>query len=843
MAQVPTYGGPKETLRPIGAAAQEFHDPGRDMLNVPAALKRGFNSLGDAADKIAARFDEARVLDVETQMRQYVVEQTYGDNGYTSLKGSEATAPDDQGRGLAERGLNGFDEKLSMLTRDMKLTTRQQALARKQVAAIRGGFYNNMSAYAFREAQNYESETLSGGISQSQSAAFGDFAKPAAMAESVDHIEQLVDRQAKLNGWPKEYTAQKKLEESSKYFMNAMEGALTAAERDPRAAYYARDILKANRDKITGEVAAQMNARINTVLDNYTVDVNVQKWRATSPSGGNVAYKAATGVVLGSQGADAKKAPVNGSAAYEAAKGETQFAPDGAVRTDVRSYDATGTGLSGVSANAAKAAAEKRGQVWDANAFANDPAYNNAMGALVMDDCVQKAAGDLTQAYALYYSDEKTVQKAMEKAAKSGQPESWISELPPVVAERTMNAKRAYDKKMSGHVTVNGREVSAYEPGYAAASRTWRTRREAERFVLANNGRARVDPKYRDQLVDRLMLEEARSKQDYETEQANRLAKVTDLLVQNGGDFSKVPSELWSKLTYAEQSSVRSTIKRVVIGVKEPDWNVLAEYKLHPDRLAALTDDQFQNLSVAFFGNKADEMALLRATTKQTIAANADATAQGKRLADSGTILTKYGPSDDTLTKAVKALDPKFDPTAKGNARRLMWLSELFAEKVQRGELSPDTVKTTAGLYHELEKIWARDLYTGGGDFKFNAFDVKVSDLPNRGRADAYRVISALTKSRLSLTREPDDRELDQTLFMLMNMRAPNFNLGSAEAPTLDEKVVEAACKDLGVKPDTRSIEVYRQYVIRRLYGLTTASEDLAVRLLDQPMANFNSDF
>lgn len=840
MAQVPNYGGQQEVLRPMGAASQEFYNAGRDMLNVPAASARGRAGLESAVDKITAKFDEARVLDVETQMRQYVVEQTYGDNGYTNLKGSAATQADEHGNGLAQRGLNGFDDKLQQITKDMGLTPHQMALARKQVAAIRGGFYNNMSAYAFQEAQNYEKETLSGGISQTQSAAYGDFAKPDAMTEGVEHIDSLVDRQAKLNGWAPEYTEQKRLEARSAYFANAMEGALTAAERDPRAAYYARDILQANRDQITGETAARYNARINTVLDNFTADTLVQGWHANAPSASTAAYKAAVGVVVNTSGEAKAAGGVNASVAYESAKGETQFNPDGTVRTDVRGMDAIGTGLSGVSAVAAKAAVEKNGQVWDAKAFANDKAYNNAAGALVMDSCVQAAAGDLTQAYAMYFSDEKTVKKAMEQAAKDGHPEDWLSNLPPVVAQRAVEAKEKYDKSMSGRVVKNGREVSAYEPGYAAASKTWRTRAQAERYVLAHNGRARVDPVWREKLVDKMMLDEARAKQDYQTEQSNLLAQVMDTLAKNGGDFSKVPPSLWGRLNPTQQKSVQETIKRVVTGVKEPDWNIYAEYKLNPERLAALSDDEFKNLSAGAFGNKADEMAYLRAATKQKQAMTSDAVAQGRRAADSGAVDYTLGPKKDVMLAAIQTFDPNFKADSASNNRRLAWLSQFFAEKVQRGEIGADVMKHSSALEHEIARIWHRDLYSQNGEFKFDSLNVKLGDLPNRGYTDAYRLIESLTQSRLGLTRKADERELDQTLFLLLNVKSADFGLSSASLPKLDTDVYNAACDALGVPRGTQTPEVYRQYLINRLYGLTSTAESGAVA---HGMGEFVADY
>lgn len=184
-AQVPTYGAQKETLRPMGAMQHEYYDASRLMLNVPNQVNRGFAGLSDAADKFAKQLDETRVLDVETRMRQYIVDQTYGTNGYTNLKGEAACLPDKDGQGLAERSLNGFDKELSRLTEEMQLTPRQNALARKQVAAIRGGFYNDVSKYAFTEAKNYTITGLQGAASQNDQSAFSNFMNPQKLAEGV----------------------------------------------------------------------------------------------------------------------------------------------------------------------------------------------------------------------------------------------------------------------------------------------------------------------------------------------------------------------------------------------------------------------------------------------------------------------------------------------------------------------------------------------------------------------------------------------------------------------------------------------------------------------------------
>ncbi len=282
-----------------------------------------------------------------------------------------------------------------------------------------------------------------------------------------------------------------------------------------------------------------------------------------------------------------------------------------------------------------------------------------------------------------------------------------------------------------------------------------------------------------------------------------------------------MPASLWSQLNPTQQASVRTTIKRYVTDVKEPDWNVYAEYKLHPEQLVALSDTEFKNLCDGFFGGKADEMALLRAMTKQKQAALSDSVAQRRRAADSGVIDYSLGPSKDTLISAIRAFDPNFKADNARNNRRLMWLSQAMAEKVMRGEIDESTVKSAPAMEHEIAKIWYTDLYSGNGELKFNALNVEVSDLPNRGQTDAYRMIESLTKSRLGITREPDERELDQTLFLLLHVKNPDFKLTPNNLPTLDTDVYNAACDQLGVRRGTQTPEVYRQYLINRLYGLT----------------------
>ena len=133
-------------------------------------------------------------------------------------------------------------------------------------------------------------------------------------------------------------------------------------------------------------------------------------------------------------------------------------------------------------------------------------------------------------------------------------------------------------------------------------------------------------------------------------------------------------------------------------------------------------------------------------------------------------------------------------------------------------------------MEHELAKIWYNDLYPSG-DFEYSSLNVKLGNLPNRGRSDAYALIQSLTKSRLNLTREPEERELDQTLFLLLNVKSANFNLSEASLPKLDEAVYKEACAALGVPPGTQTPAVYRQYLINRLYGVTpTASSVEAVK-------------
>nr|DAL16094.1 MAG TPA_asm: putative lysin [Caudoviricetes sp.] len=824
-AQVPTYGAQKETLRPMGAMQHEYYDASRLMLNVPNQVNRGFSGLSDAADNFAKQLDETRVLDVETRMRQYIVDQTYGSNGYTNLKGEAACLPDKDGQGLAERSLNGFDKELSRLTEEMQLTPRQNALARKQVAAIRGGFYNDVSKYAFTEAKNYTITGLQGAASQNDQSAFSNFMNPQKLAEGVIRGDQLVEKMAAQQGWNPEMTEAKKLETSSSYFANAIDAALMVADRDPRAARIALNILNSNRARINGETAQKARARINVYLDQLRQDELVQGFKTNGSDG----Y--ASAVAAGVSGKDgATFARDASTVAFQTVKGNRQIDDDGKPVSDTRGIGNVGLGISGMSVTNAKATAERHKQEWNEFKFRDDKAYNAALALTYMDDCVRAAGGDMPTAYALYFTDDKTVAAAKEAAQKDGAPETWMSKLDPVVQQKIAKANAAYEKAMSGRVVENGKEVSPFQPGYAVKSQSWATRDDAERYVRMTDGRANVNPEWREKVVDAIMRKVGHDKETFNQQKTNLLAQATRELVKNGGNLNALPASLLSQFNPTEINALGKVATHLGQGNKAPDWNMVGYYKMNPDELAALSDDQFYLLGTAYFGKKFDEMALLRGETIAKNNAAKEKQAKGVRDAEEGRLDYSGTIGLHAVESAVQTFKKDFKLDNGHNRAKAALMDEYLADFVQRNPGAKDMLKSTAGVARVLYRAFYLDTP--------DSFDLEPSDLKNWGRTDSRALVASLAKSRWHLDREPNDFEMADTLFYLMNLKSPNFNLSPDNLPKLDVDVANRACDDLGVPRGTNSPAVYRQYILLREGG----AEIGAQRKVTHAMEDFVPD-
>ena len=157
-------------------------------------------------------------------------------------------------------------------------------------------------------------------------------------------------------------------------------------------------------------------------------------------------------------------------------------------------------------------------------------------------------------------------------------------------------------------------------------------------------------------------------------------------------------------------------------------------------------------------------------------------------------------------------------------------MDEYLADFVQRNPGAKDMLKSTAGAARVLYRAFYLDTP--------DSFDLEPSDLKNWGRTDSRALVASLAKSRWHLDREPNDFEMADTLFYLMNLKSPNFNLSPDNLPKLDVDVANRACDDLGVPRGTNSPAVYRQYILLREGG----AEISAQRKVTRAMEDFTPD-
>ena len=433
-------------------------------------------------------------------------------------------------------------------------------------------------------------------------------------------------------------------------------------------------------------------------------------------------------------------------------------------------------------------------------------------------------------AYALYFTDDKTVSAAKEAAQKEGAPEAWISKLDPVVQQKIAKANAAYEKAMSGRVVENGKEVSPFQPDYAVKSQSWATRDDAERYVRMTDGRANVNPEWREKVVDAIMRKVGHDKETFNQQKTNLLAQATRELVKNGGNLNALPASLLSQFNPTEINALGKVATHLGQGNKAPDWNMVGYYKTNPDELAALSDDQFYLLGTAYFGKKFDKMALLRGETIAKNNAAKEKQAKGVRDAEEGRLDYSGTIGLHAVESAVQTFKKDFKLDNGHNRAKAALMDEYLADFVQRNPGAKDMLKSTAGVARVLYRAFYLDTP--------DSFDLEPSDLKNWGRTDSRALVASLAKSRWHLDREPNDFEMADTLFYLMNLKSPNFNLSPDNLPKLDVYVANRACDDLGVPRGTNSPAVYRQYILLREGG----AEIGAQRKVTHAMEDFVPD-
>lgn len=816
----------------------------------PADFSKPLGAMAKIALQEAEQIDDARVTDKLTQLRKFALDRRIGPTGFMNLKGQNALLPDEEGNGLAARESRAMSDYAESLTED--LTPAQRVLFKKRSAPVftqQDGF---ATQHVFEQNNQYQTDTFNARVSLNNDMARSNFDNPDVVTELIADQEDAIRGQAARLGYSPEQTVVALREGRAALVEAGVLGALDASIKDPSKAAVSQSILDSSRDIPAAkrdELQGKINAR-NDVI-NITAFGDQVAWEARAePSPFNLAFGAAAGLSGAQLKAVSQKVFHQGLIPVESNGRHFERDSEGRAKMLVgRNSDGTlppegerAFGIAQMQEKIARHTAEKLlGQPFDLARWERDPDYALALGATWFDYLANKYQ-DVTKAVAAYHQGETNLDAAIAKAKAAGDESKWLEHIGPEGQKYVAKVKAKMDKVMSGAVfDKDGKSINPFDPRYAQASKVWKTRADFERMAKQFDPRAETNPEWRQKLVDEAMARQSQEQSDYATNQTNRLSQARDC-VERG---VPVPQELLDGMNVVTQQALREYQKKVEANDTSGDQRLADEFLTKKDgRLLALSEDEMLNLTTLF--PKADRETARKLWYQNKVAeANADnAAGQRDMAAQQGIFDKKYVPeaSDikSSLERAGLKLDKEKTETSGPIIRGLM--TDLASIAQSRG-----VPLNAIDMDKEVQRLMSTKYEVAGfvfGPDHKSIFEMTVDDLPNSGRADAYRMIKSIAEMRLPPNqvgrREPSEGEMNQVLYDIFMHRDPDIDLRQVvwdknAAIYMSRKYSEAHGGE-----QISSLDLLRGIILLRLSGERIPAEPLRISASERYLESYD---
>lgn len=661
MPVVPTYDGfqvrqntlPQPQLTP--PQATDYGD--RQLQQAGAAADRAGGQLAQIVAVQQQQDNQIRLDDQFNQLKESALELQHGPDGFLNLRGHDALYRPN-GEHLANEYGQRLDERAQQIADGLKDNPALQQQFMRGANDIKLAFRGQALAHTAQESQTYGLSVAKG----VQETAMRDIAlnwqNPDAINSAVERIQAETHREASLRG----YSAEWQQAEAQRLTSSAHKTALLTAIENDRPDY---------ADAYIKRYSSQMTADdILTVRGHLKANEDAREAMAAA---GN-----ALGTVRGRfVTSDADRAfnivlaaESGGRQADE--NGQPLTSPKGAV------------GIAQVMPDTGPEAARLAGLPWDENRLRTDAQYNRALGAAYFQQQVRTFGGDLAKAFAAYNAGPGAVRQAVEDDTTASKlPDydgrGWLGHLP---------------KETQDYVAQN---MKAYAAGMGAAPRP---------TFLDIDQQLRADPRLAgDPARYKLAREEAeRQFKDInaaltQRDEANTAAAMRALLA-NGGSWASLPASVQAAVPADKLAGVMQFAKRLATGDDKTDMALYAALADNPQRLTAMTDDQFTalqaRLSAADFKHFADKRGALLSGT--------DAGKGPDALDDSA---VKRG-LDERLT--LLGIDPTPKPDDLDGAARIGAIRQFTDRYLLAAQRSAGKKFTDADIARELDGLLANNV-------------------------------------------------------------------------------------------------------------------------------------
>jgi soluble lytic murein transglycosylase len=537
-------------LAPIrGQTPGEAAIPGQQIQEFGSALMGAGTEAMSVATDMQIYVNQVQIMDAVNKARQKALDLTFDpQSGYQMVKGEAAIRPQDDGTSLADSYTAKFRSSIQDISAGLSNEAQRQEFALK-ADTLSTEFRGDVQRHLEKEFKDHTLSVADGTIKLSTDEAKRNWNNPDKIEAAALQIKTAIVRAGQINGWSASETKARMMVATSNAHASVIESALQSGNPT-----YANSYMQKYSSDMTADDLLKANGLITKSID---------------------AAQVQSAIISTKKELASEFAPTDKDVAWSAIKGREsrgrQFNDDGSVVTSPKGA----IGIAQVMPSTGPEAAKLAGLPWDPVRFKTDAAYNEALGRAYFEDQLRTFKGNLPMAMAAYNAGPGAVQKAMAKAADSGDKASWLTKLPD---ETQKYVAWCMDKYRAGGANIAKPTESEFIDRAVAK--------------LGPNPRPELAKSLRDAAEHEFSLMAKSEKQTAERATSDALQS----LIKVGGDFNAVPPAVKQNLArFAPDKfdDVMQAGRRMSREDTQTDNELFMGMMEHPERLAQLQPSEF----------------------------------------------------------------------------------------------------------------------------------------------------------------------------------------------------------------------------------------------------------
>ena len=260
------YDVPRPTPVP-STAVTSVPAPQQSMAGPEALAATGQinERMAQETDQYALHLDTLQAQDALNRLRAKREELTFGDQGFTKIKGGDVIKPNAAGEPMLDSFKNKFQAVSDDIGRDLSPRARQ--MFDPHAGAEKQSFLAQVGTHQITETEHFGRETLKGGLAQDQAEASRSFSDPAVIDQMRQRSEERARKYALSQGMSPEAADAAALAAGSNIVSVAIKSLLATGAQRQALAYF-----DANHDKLDANDRIQIGNAIKSVADNITAE-------------------------------------------------------------------------------------------------------------------------------------------------------------------------------------------------------------------------------------------------------------------------------------------------------------------------------------------------------------------------------------------------------------------------------------------------------------------------------------------------------------------------------------------------------------------------------------------